>query len=342
MSRMVRDASLNQKASVSRAGAVLLGKSVACDGFDWDRPVGVITHIHRNHIEDFETTLGFCEPILVSSATKDLLVALKGDHLLIRRNLNSVSFGAPLSYSDEQITLYSTNHILGASQVLVENAEDTRIVYTGDFNFPTNVIEADILVVDATYGDPINVRTYDKMIPITRLISLVKREIEKEKPTYIFSYHGKLQQLMNLLAEAEINVPFLAPSKDFKIAKVYEKYGFKIGDCIRVGDQQACEIIERCEPYVAFYTVGSKVPEAKKFLSIRVSAYEAIEPIFKIAKNRYVVAISDHADFKGILEYVKVSQPKLVITDASRGGNAMILAQEIRKRLKIDAQPRPL
>ena len=339
---MVGNASLYEKARVSRTGAILLGKFVACDGFDWDRPVGVITHVHTDHIDHFETTLGFCEPILVSRATKDLLVALKGEHLLLRRNLKGVDFESSQRWKGEHITLYSTNHILGASQILVENAEDTRIAYTGDFNMPTKIINANILVVDATYGDPINIRTYDKKVPITRLISLVEREIKKEKPAYIFSYHGKLQQLMNILAGADMNVPFIAPSMDFRIAKVYEKHGFKIGDCINIEDQAACEIIERCDPYVAFYTVGSKVPKAEGCLCVRVSAYEAIEPVFKVAKNRYVVAISDHADFKGILEYVKESQPELVITDAYRGGNAMILAREIRKRLGIDAQPSPL
>jgi len=333
---------LSKKAHVLRSGAILLGKSVVCDGFDWHRPVGVVTHVHGDHIQEFETILGFCDPILMSPPTKDLMVALKGDHLLLRRNLRSVNFGDPLTHCDERITLYQTDHILGASQVLVENEEGTRIVYTGDFNFPTKVIEADVLVVDATYGDPINIRNYNKRVPVSRLLSLVKREIEKQKPVYIFSYHGKIQQIMHFLDDAHINMPFLVPLKDFKIAKVYEKYGFKTGDCIKLEDQEACEIIKRCDPYIAFYTVGSRVAEAERFLSIRVSAYEAIEPVFKVAKNRYVVAISDHADFYGILEYVKRSHPKLVITDASRRGNAMILASEIKKRLNVTAQPCPI
>jgi len=333
---------LSQKANVLPTGAILLGKSVVCDGFDWHRPVGVVTHVHQDHIQDFETSLGFCDPILMSSATKDLMVALKGDHLLLRRNLKSVTFGTSVTLNDERITLYQTDHILGASQVVVENSEGTRIAYTGDFNFPTEVIETEVLVVDATYGDPINIRNYNKRIPVSHLLSLVKREIERQKPVYIFSYHGKIQQIMHFLDDAHINVPFLVPLKDFKIAKVYEKYGFKTGDCIKLEDQEACEIIKRCDPYIAFYTVGSRVAEAERFLSIRVSAYEAIEPVFKVAKNRYVVAISDHADFNGILEYVKRSHSKLVITDASRGGNAMILASEIRKRLNVAAQPCPI
>lgn len=339
---MARKLSLSQKVKVLRKGAILLGKSVVCDGFDWHRPVGVVTHVHSDHIQEFETSLGFCDPILTSPPTKDLIVALKGDHLLLRRNLQSINFRTPLTYFDERITLYKTNHILGASQVLVENEDRTRIAYTGDFDFPTEVIEANVLVVDATYGDPINIRSYNKKVPISRLLTLVKGGLRKHKPIYIFSYHGKIQKIMHLLAKADVNHPFIVSHRDFRIAKVYEKYGFKIGDCLKREGQEAREIMEKQNPCVSFYTVGSKVPESKGLLSIRVSAYEAIEPVIKITPNRYVVAISNHADFNGILEYVKRSQPELVITDASRCGNAIMLASEIKERLKIDARPCPI
>ena len=329
------------RANILRNGAILLGKHVACDGFDWNRPVGAITHIHQDHTRMFETSMGFCDPLLMSAATKDLLIALKGDYLLLRRNLLGMSYGTPLTYSDEVITLYPTQHILGASQILVQDAEGTRIVYTGDFNFPTKVIPANILVVDATYGDPTRIRTYNANVPVSRLLSLVRKEVMRGKPVHIFSYHGKIQQIMHHFACVDINVPFLVTLQDFKMAQIYKKYGFKIGDCIRFDDPEASDIIERCNSCVAFHTVGSNVPEAKGFLSIRVSAYEGIEPIFRAGANRYVVAISDHADFNGILEYVKESQPKLVITDASRGGSAFELAEEIRRRLNIESKALP-
>ncbi len=328
------------KAKVLPNGAVLLGKLLVCDGFSWNRPIGAVTHIHQDHIQDFESALGFCDPILMSAATKDLLVALKGDHLLMRRNLRSVPFGIPFSYEDESITLHPTEHVLGSSQVLLEDGED-RIVYTGDFNYPTEVVEADILVVDATYGDPINIRTFDREVPISRLLSIVKRELAMEEPVFIFSYHCKIQRLMNTFRKADIDVPFVVRTDDFKIARVYEKYGFLTGDCICRDSSEASEMIGRSDPCIAFHTVGTIVPEAEKHLSIRVGSYEAIEPVYRYSRNRYVVAISDHADFNGIMEYVRRSKPKLVVTDSSRGGGAFMLAEEIKRRLNVDARPCP-
>jgi hypothetical protein len=42
--------SLERKVSISSKGAILLGKYVVCDGFEWDREVAIFSHIHSNHI----------------------------------------------------------------------------------------------------------------------------------------------------------------------------------------------------------------------------------------------------------------------------------------------------
>jgi len=68
----------------------------------------------------------------------------------------------------------------------------------------------------------------------------------------------------------------------------------------------------------------------------------AITPEFrKVAKKEYVVGLSDHCDFNQLMEYVKQSDPKLVITDAYRCADAEVLAKEIKKRLNIKAKAMP-
>ena len=44
---------------VGGSGAVLLGPSVVCDGFQIGRPVRVQTHVHDDHMGDFERSKGF-------------------------------------------------------------------------------------------------------------------------------------------------------------------------------------------------------------------------------------------------------------------------------------------
>ena len=54
-----------------------------------------------------------------------------------------------------------------------------------------------------------------------------------------------------------------------------------------------------------------------------------------------MVALSDHSDFDGLMEYVRRSKPKLVITDNFRAGHAGTLAKEIRKRFGVSALALP-
>jgi len=61
----------------------------------------------------------------------------------------------------------------------------------------------------------------------------------------------------------------------------------------------------------------------------------------EIADKEYVIALSDHSDFDGLMEYVRRSKPKFVITDNFRIGHAETLAREIRKHFGISAVALP-
>ncbi|MCJ7713781.1 hypothetical protein MUO66_04920, partial [Candidatus Bathyarchaeota archaeon] len=52
-------------------------------------------------------------------------------------------------------------------------------------------------------------------------------------------------------------------------------------------------------------------------------------------------ALSDHSDFEELIEYIKLSKPKKVITDNYRVKHGEILAREINKRLGIPAMAMP-
>jgi putative mRNA 3-end processing factor len=67
----------------------------------------------------------------------------------------------------------------------------------------------------------------------------------------------------------------------------------------------------------------------------------AKEDFYKLQPNYYVIALSDHADFNGLLEYVRKSEAQLVITDSSRCPKAYTLAREIKNRLGIEALALP-
>ncbi len=319
---------------------MLLGEQVACDAFDESRPLRVVTHAHSDHMVGLGQSIRRCQALIMTPATRDLLGVMRNPSFLRLENVKALNYGQTLTLGDERITLHRADHILGAAQVLVENHEGTRIVYTGDFRMPnTPVLDADILVLEATYGSMFQIRWFQPVVE-NALVSLVESALNNG-PVYIFGYNGKLQEIMKILHANQIDAPFIVPEKVFQISKVCECYGMQLGKILSADEDDAREITERREPYVALYHTNSRRYVGKEAFRINVSGWEFSGPRRQIAPNEHVIALSDHSDFNGLLNYVEESKPKLVITDNYRAGNAEGLAKEITKRLGIEAKAMP-
>ena len=331
---------MTPKASITTKGAVLLGKYVACDSHDESRPLRVVTHAHYDHLTGLDQSRRKCQAVIMTPATRDLLAAIRGPLFPFIGNVKALNYGETLSYENEQLTLHQADHILGAAQVLVEDNDGARIVYTGDFRMcNTPVLEADVLVLEATYGSPLQVRPFRKVVG-EALVSLVESAL-KTGPVYIFGYHGKLQEVMQILHSNNVKAPFLAPEKIFQVSKVCERHGMRLGKVLSTIGDEAKEIMQRNEAFVAFYHMNSKRHVGRDAFRISVSGWEFGYPRRQIAPNEHLVALSDHSDFKELLQYVSESKPKMVITDNYRVGGATVLAREIEKRLGIPAKALP-
>ncbi|MDH5532406.1 MAG: MBL fold metallo-hydrolase, partial [Candidatus Bathyarchaeota archaeon] len=329
---------MSLKATVTARGAVLLGKYVACDAFDEVRPLRVVTHAHSDHMLGLRQSLENCEAAVMTPATKDLISVLKGPLFLTAGKVKTLGYDEDFTYEDERLTLHHADHILGAAQVLIEDAEGTRILYTSDFRLPeTPIIESDILVMETTYGNPSRVRPFKKTVK-SILVSLVKQGFKKG-PVYLFGYYGKIQEVMQILHGAGVRAPFVVPEKVFGVSKICERHGMRLGGYLLSSGEEAQLIMQRGQPYIAFYHMGSRRYVGKDALRICMTGWEFEGPYRRTAENEYVIALSDHSDFKGLIQYVKESKPKLVITDNYRAGDAVALAREIQKQLNIPARP---
>jgi len=332
---------MQKKADVTKTGAVLLGKHVACDAHDENRPIRIVTHAHADHMVGVGKSLKNCEVTVMTPATKDLIDALKGPRWLSRGPVKTLDYGEEFTYKDETLTLHYADHILGTAQALVEDKDQTRILYTSDFRFAkTPLIETDILVMEATYGDPVRVRPFSMMVE-GMLISLVEQGLQKG-PVYVFGYHGKLQKMMRILYEAKIKTPFIVPEKIFNVSKVCERHGMKLGkQLLKYDEEKAQTILNQNDPSVVFYHSYSRRRIEGDALRIHASGWEFRKPCRRVGEKEYVVALSDHSDFNELLEYVERCNPKMVITDKHRSEAARIFAKEIEKRLKIPARAAP-
>ena len=124
---------MSGKAEVSERGAVLLGDSVACDAFDANRPLRVVTHAHADHLTGLSRSLRYGKRVLMTAATRDLIRIVNGSLPLDTDAVGVLNYGEIVEHDGERVSLVKADHILGAAQVIVEDAEGVRVAYTGDF-----------------------------------------------------------------------------------------------------------------------------------------------------------------------------------------------------------------
>ncbi len=329
------------RSSISDRGAILLGNSVACDAFDETSPLRVVTHAHADHLVGLRRSLKNCEKVLMTKATKDMIEVLKGPGTFKLGITEQLEYGKSIEYNNEKITLNKANHILGAAQVLVENEKGNRVAYTGDFKSKgTKPIEnCDTLVVEATYGSPSFTRSFNLDVS-ELLISMIERRLRKGN-VYVFGYYGKLQEVMQILRCAHVYVPFVMPEQILRVSEVYKRHGMNLGDLTPSNNENGKELLEKNLPCVAFYHMNKRKSIGINSSRICVSGWEFRLPCKQIGRNEHLIALSDHSDFEELIEYIRLSKPKKVITDNYRVKHGEILAKEINKRLGIPAMAMP-
>jgi putative mRNA 3-end processing factor len=332
---------VSAKARVSSCGAVLLGDTVACDAFDADRPVRVVTHAHADHLSGLRSSLRSCSKVLMTAATRDLAEVMNGSDVLAEGCVETVEYGRAVEHGDERVTLVRAAHILGAAQVVVEGADGGRVAYTGDFRLDgTEPVEGcDVLVVESTYGSPLCRRAFDVDVE-ELLVSMVEQRLRRGA-VYVFGYHGKLQEVMQILRGADVGVPFVMPERVFRVSKVCEAHGMRLGGLTLSTDAEGRELLDADLPCVAFYHMNARGSVGLKAARICVSGWEFRSPSRQIGEREHLVALSDHSDFDGLIEYVRRCKPRRVVTDNFRMSHGVTLAREIRRRLGVPAVAMP-
>jgi putative mRNA 3-end processing factor len=330
------------KARVSSRGAVLLGDTVACDAFDADRPVRVVTHAHADHLGGLRSSLRSCSRVLMTAATRDLVGVMNGSDMLADGCVETVEYGKAMEHDGERVTLVKAAHILGAAQVVVEGAGGGRVAYTGDFrlNGTEPVEDCDVLVVEATYGSPLCRRNFEVDVE-DLLVRMVEQRL-RHGAVYVFGYHGKLQEVMQILRSADVEVPFVMPERVLRVSKVCEAHGMRLGDLTLSTDAEGRELLEGDLPCVGFYHMNARGSVGLKAARVCVSGWEFHSPCRQIGDREHLVALSDHSDFDGLVEYVRRCKPRRVVTDNFRVSHGVTLAREIRRRLGVPAVAMPV
>lgn len=332
-----------------RGGVVIKNRIVADGHYSVD--TRFISHAHTDHLIDIESSIKTMKRFVAHKASFELMEALD---IYVPRHLRaSLDYGDKISVNDDFLRIRRAKHILGSSLLEYVSSDGRVIVYTGDFKEPgrgTEIIqEPDILVTEATYGDPSYVRSF-KDFAEDVLIDLVMRLLSRG-PIFLYAYYGKQQEIMDILRRGGVIAPFIAPEKVYRLSKIAENHGLKIGDLFHENSREASEIMR--EGWFIYFTHPTQSSRARiiqkttsnndlKPHNLYLTGW-LFETIYKsIDERTYVFSFSDHADFQELIDYIEMSRPRLVIVDSFRSGETgKKFAKEIKKRLGIEAIAMP-
>ena len=328
------------KIDVLGSGAVQLGRTVSCDGFIYGYPIRVQTHVHEDHMDGFDSSKGL-QRIIVTRPTFDLLLVIRDNaDIPYRENIEVVQLGSPISIENCQIVLLDNGHMLGSAQVQVTLSNGLRCGYSGDFAWPLEkVIDVDQLVLDSTYGSPESVRKFTQEEANNQFVDLVVNRV-KAGPVFISSHRGTLQRAISCLDDA-IKDPIIASPRLCSELEVYQQYGYTLTNVLSANAKEAKHVISEGR-YIRLFGTGDRRPtDTGEATSITLNAYKSRldDPVVEYSEKSFCVALSDHADYEETLEYVRATGAKKVMTDTTRGGHGVELAQALKRELAIDAQP---
>ena len=327
---------IEQHASIASNGAVLLGKHFTCDAHAAGRAIRIVTHAHADHLYGLATSLSVCKRVLATPITRELIGVLKGRNKA--KKIEALDYEQPFEHGDERVTLYPARHILGSAQVLLETAEGERILFTGDIKYPpAEVVPANVLVIEATYGNPTYIRTFKASV-VPGLLALV-RDTLKDSPVNIFGYHGKIFEVVKILNASDIQEPIVVSGKIARMLKICQKHGEEFTNFFSSSTEEGKKALE--SNHIGVYHVGaSKWIEDDK-PQIILSGWQFDSSCRRIGRNKFQVALSDHSDFNELMDYVAKCRPELVITDGARAGEAPTLSRQIEERFGIEAVALP-
>ena len=265
----------------------------------------LISHAHIDHLPH--------RPRGRVLASKETLLLAEARRYRYRNVVESV----------RDVEVFDAGHILGSRSFLIGG----KILYTGDINTSKRIFldgfrppQAEILIIEATYGDPRYVfGGFDEQV--ARLIRFVSRNMVRGVNIVLRAHPlGKPQIITHLLR----NVKNLYVSP--RVARYNRIYSEVLGlDGLLYGGEPPSD-----EPYVV-------VAAGNEELSLPSNGCETVEARVSgfMIRSRRGIAMSDHPDFNSLIEVVEEVGPRKVYTIY---GYASRLAEELRS-LGYDAEP---
>lgn len=298
------------------------GKRIALDPVRRFRADYVfISHAHSDHLPP---SIG--DATVIASEETVMLAKEKG--LKISSHTDSL----------KNAELIETGHILGSRALYL----DRSLLYTGDlagraraFMPQPTKVSCETLIIESTYGRPVY-----RFPPLASVLKEANRLIssfaEKGKAVAVQGYPLGKSQILTYLFQSWS--PLYAYGSVAKYNSIYSSLGIDLP-----GDARAIESVEELSmladrggvivlPSAGVKKAVKEMMQKMHMPILRFTGWAITSP--KHQNSRFMLPISDHADYSELISYVQACKPEEVIT---WHGFAEDLAYSI-KRLGINAR----
>ncbi len=288
-----------------------------------------VTHAHADHAAAFK------HPEREKHATKetyDLLNAMGWSRL---NGLKAVKVGDTQKIGDFEIKVHNSGHVLGSVQFEV-NTPGGTVLYTGDLGTEnTFTMEAaatkkcDILVVETTFGSPIFKFPKRDEIAVEIYNWAINTVLSGRIPAFKTDSIGNAQEIISIFNQFT-NLPVITVKSASRITDVYRDSGYNL-DSIDLESDEGKEVFDsgKC---VLVMPKGSKIPHSNLDVAL-ASGWASI-----LRNKRMAFPLSDHADYRGLLGFIRKCNPKRVLT--FHGGKiTKDFHNHVRRTLRIPASP---
>jgi len=289
-----------------------------------------VSHAHADHAAAFRY------PDLVKYATEPTHRLLEALGWKRADGWHPISVGDKVKVGDIEVRIHNAGHILGSVQFEAATPEGT-VLYTGDFSLGDSYtmaaaepVRCDLLVIETTFGSPMFTFPKRKEVALEMVRWAVLEAVPGGRvPVFKTDSIGNAQEIISIFNRMT-KLPVVTAKSATRASDVYREYGHRL-DYIDANSDEGRRLLEEggC---ALIATKGSKLGDGKFEVAL-ASGWAAI-----LRKRRRSFPLSDHADFRGLLSFIRRCHPKRVLTFHG-GALTRDFAGYVKKRLGIDARP---
>jgi putative mRNA 3-end processing factor len=294
-------------------------------------PRALISHAHADHARPG------CGEYWAIGASEAILRQRLGSGI----RLLPVDYGEVLRIGAARVSFHSAGHVLGSAQIRLEAAGESWLV-SGDYKRdpdpscePFQPVRADVFITEATFALPIY-----RWRPGAEVAGEILHwwRAAPERPSLLFAYaFGKAQRILAELQAIGVREEVLLHGAVDNLMEPYRQAG------VALPPTRAVSSLERGESLAGRLVIAP--PSAHRSAWMRrfrqpqtafVSGWMAVRGARRRRGYGRGFVLSDHADWRGLLDSVRQSQARQIYVTH---GNAAVLARYLTEVEGLAAEP---